>query len=353
MQLGRAGREAGSRPGIIGFMTFPKIELHVHLEGTIRPATLLRIARRNKVPLPADTVEGVAALYQYRDFAHFIETWMVTTGVLRTEADFREIVVEYAAEAAGHGAVYVEGIFSPAEPVRRGARWAEVFAGYCDGALEARERYGVHVRLTPDVTRGFPAAAAVQTARQSVAHAGRGVVGLGLGGSEDYGPEPYAGAFALARDGGLPAVPHAGEIAGPASVRAALDVLDAVRIRHGIRAAEDPALLRDLAGRGIVLDVCPTSNVATGAVPALSAHPLPALRAAGVPCTISTDDPAMFGTDLAAEYAVAARLGASPEDCYRAGLAGALCDTATRREIEAIGQSFDWSAVAAVPAEQA
>src|SRR5215472_2050319 len=191
-------------------MAFPKIELHVHLEGTVRAATLLAIARRNDVPLPAGTVEGLAGLYQFRDFADFIRTWGLTTGALRTEADFRQVVVDYAAEAAGHGAVYIEGIFSPAEPVRRGARWEEVFAGYCDGAREARERYGVHVRLTPDVTRGFPAEVVLETARQSVAHAGRGIVGLGLGGLEKYGPELYAEVFALARDGGLPAVPHAG-----------------------------------------------------------------------------------------------------------------------------------------------
>ena len=104
-------------------MTYPKIELHVHLEGTVRAGTLLQIAGRNGVPLPADTEEGLAGLYEFRDFAHFLEVWLLTTGTLRTERDFRQVVVDYAAEAAGHGAVYLEGIFTPAEAVGRGAAW--------------------------------------------------------------------------------------------------------------------------------------------------------------------------------------------------------------------------------------
>ncbi len=332
-------------------MTFPKIELHVHLEGTVRAGTLLQVARRNGVALPADSPEGLAALYEFRDFEHFIETWVLTTSALRTERDFRQVVVEYAAEAVGHGAVYLEGIFTPAEAVRRGASWDEVFTGYCDGAQEARERHGVQVRLTPDIPRGFPLEAAEETARHAVAYRDRGVVGLGLGGLEaQFPPEPYAPAFTLARDGGIPGVPHAGEVVGPASIRGALDTLGAVRIRHGIRAVEDPALVRDLAAAGIVLDVCPVSNLRTGAVASLAEHPLPALVAAGVACSVSTDDPAMFGTDLSIDYQAAQQLGVAPRDCYLAGVQGALCDDGTRATLRTIGQNFDWSQVSPPPA---
>src|SRR5207244_13049316 len=135
--------------------TYPKIELHVHLEGTVRPATLLEIARRNDYPLPADTVEGLAELYEFQDFAHFIEVWILTTNALQRAQDFRQVVVDYAAEAAAQGAVYVEGIFSPAERVRRGVAWDEVFSGYRDGAQEAGELHGVEIALTPDIPRGF------------------------------------------------------------------------------------------------------------------------------------------------------------------------------------------------------
>jgi len=325
-------------------VTFPKIELHVHLEGTVRAGTLLQIAGRNGAPLPADTVEGLAALYEFRDFAQFLEVWLLTTGALRTEADFRQVVVDYAAEAASHGAVYIEGIFTPGEPVSRGAGWDEVFTGYCDGAQQAAELHGVQVRLTPDIPRGWPLETAELTARHAVAYRDRGVVGLGLGGSEaEYPPELYARAFQVARDGGLGSVPHAGEAAGPASIRGALDSLAADRIRHGIRAVDDPGLVADLAARGVVLDVCPISNLRTGVVASLAEHPLPRLVAAGVACSVSTDDPAMFGTDLTADYAAARQLGVSGRDCYQAGLRGALCDPQTKAALQQTGAAFGWA----------
>jgi len=246
LRLGPGGCAVGAAAGDNRAVTFPKIELHVHLEGTVRAETLLQIARRNGVPLPAGSAGGLAALYEFRDFAHFLQVWRITTAALRTEQDFRQVVVEYAAEAASHGAVYLEGIFGPAEPVGRGVGWDEVFTGYCDGAQQAAELHGVQVRLTPDIPRGYPLEAAELTARYAVAYRDRGVVGLGLGGPEaEYPPQLYARAFALARDGGIGSVPHAGEAAGPDSVRGALDALAADRIRHGIRAVEDPGLVRE------------------------------------------------------------------------------------------------------------
>ena len=142
-------------------------------------------------------------------------------------------------------------------------------------------------------------------------------------------PDDYEGHARIARDGGLGIVPHAGEGAGPDSVREVM-TMDPARIRHGIRAVEEPALLAEIVDRGVVLDVCPTSNLCLGGIPDVNAHPLPALRAAGAQCTINTDDPAMFDTDLGREYEIAERLGVSAGDAYRAGLAGALCDDATR-----------------------
>ena len=317
-------------------MTTPKIELHVHLEGTVRPATLLDIARRNGEALPVDTVPELEKLYEFTDFAHFIDVWILTTNCLRTADDFRQVVVDYAAEAAGFGAVYLEGIFSPSERVLRGIAWDTIFTGYTEGIVEARERYGVTMLLTPDIYRTLDPEVAQECARQAVRYADRGIVGLGLGGMEPAGPAaPYARAFAIAREGGLALVPHAGEAAGADSVREIL-AYDPARIRHGIRAVEDPGVLAEIVDRGIVLDVCPTSNLRTRVVPTVDAHPLPALRAAGVRCTINTDDPAMFGTDLGHEYAVAASLGVSAADAYAAGLAGALCDDATRARLASL-----------------
>jgi aminodeoxyfutalosine deaminase len=327
-------------------MTYPKIELHVHLEGTVRPATLLEIAHRNDYALPADTEEELAALYDFRDFTHFIEVWVLTTNALRTAQDFRQVVVDYAAEAAEHGAVYLEGIFSPAERVRRGVAWDEIFSGYCDGAEEARELHGVEVRLTPDIIRGYPLDDAKQTVRYAARYRDRGVVGVGLGGLEaEFGPEPYEPAFALAREEGLASVPHAGEVAGAPSVRGALEELGADRLRHGIRAVEDPGLVREIADRRVVLDVCPISNLRTRVVGSLAEHPLPRLVAAGALCSISTDDPAMFGTDLSQDYAAAASLGLDPRAVFEAGLEGAACDEETRARLRTIVESYDWAGI--------
>ena len=268
---------------------------------------------------------------------------MLTTNALRTSDDFHQVVVDYAAEAVSHGAVYIEAIFSPAERVRRGVGWDEIFSGYCDGAQEARELHGVEIRLTPDIVRGFPLDEAEQVVRYSAKYRDRGIVGVGLGGLEaDFPPEPYEPVFTLAREEGLASVPHAGEVAGPPSVRGALEELGAHRLRHGIRAAEDPGLLREIVGRRIVLDVCPISNLRTGAVSSLEEHPLPQLVAAGALCSISTDDPAMFDTDLSRDYEAATSFGLDPRDFFEAGVEGALCDNGMKSRLRAIAETHQW-----------
>jgi aminodeoxyfutalosine deaminase len=230
--------------------------------------------------------------------------------------------------------------------VARGVRWEDIFEGYADGAAEAAEAHGVTMRFTPDLYRGVDPELAEECARVAVRYRDRGVVGLGLGGSERATTVAvYQRAFDIARDGGLGLVPHAGELpqvgtgaeatGGAAAVWESLG-LNPARIRHGIHSATDPALVRELVDRGLVLDVCPTSNLRTRAVSDLTAHPLPALRAAGVACTINSDDPAMFGTDLGREYEVAASLGVSAAEAYAAGVAGALCDDDTRARLASV-----------------
>jgi aminodeoxyfutalosine deaminase len=332
--------------------TCPKIELHVHLEATVRPELLLEIARRNGVELPATTADGLRRYYRVESFEQFIARWIATSRALCRADDFREVVVDYAGRAREQGCVYIEAICSPTEPVLRGSSWEEVFEGYCDGAAEAREIHGVEVRLTPDITRDFPAALGNRLARWAVKYRERGVVALSLGGSERrHAPEKFRKAFAIAREGGLGSAPHAGELAGgkagAASVRGALDVLRADRIRHGIRAVDDPALLAELAERGIVCDVTPVSNLRTGAVASLDEHPLPAMLAAGVKCSISSDDPVLMGTDLAENCDVAVRLGHTPRAMYFDALHGALCDESTTAGLRHVGEACDWGAGAA------
>ena len=326
---------------------YPKIELHVHLEATVRPERLLEIAARNDVKLPARTVKGLERFCRFRGFDQFIVVWIKTTGVLRHGRDFRQIVVDYAAELAAQGCFYAEPLFSPSEPMMRGVPWQEVFEGYCDGADEARERHGVDLRFTPDITRNFPPEIGERLAAWAVRYRDRGIAGISLGGSEDrFPPAPFARAFAIAREGGLKAAPHAGETAGPASIRSALCDLGADRLRHGVRAVEDPALLTELAERGVVCDVTPVSNLRTGVVRSLDEHPLPALLAAGVKCSIGSDDPVLMQTSLTQDAEAAVRLGHSPRGMYEHAVAGAFCDERTRARLKAAGDAFDWDDVA-------
>ena len=321
----------------------PRIELHVHLEATVRPARLLEIGRRNGVKLPARSVAGLERFCRFSGFDRFIVVWVKTTSVLRRGRDFRQIVVDYAAELAAQGCFYAEPLFSPSEPVIRGAPWQEVFEGYCDGADEARELHGVELRFTPDITRNFPPDTGERLAEWAVKYRDRGVAGISLGGSEHrFPPAPFARAFAIAREGGLKAAPHAGETAGPTSIRSALADLHADRLRHGVRAVEDRALLTELAERGIVCDVTPVSNLRTGVVASLERHPLPAMLAAGIKCSIGSDDPVLMQTSLAEDSAVAARLGHSPRAMYEHAVVGAFCDERTRARLQAVGDAFDW-----------
>ncbi|MGH3263051.1 MAG: adenosine deaminase, partial [Trebonia sp.] len=298
---------------------------------------------RNDLPLPVDTVEGLNQLYEFTDFAHFVQVWILTTNVMRTADDFRRIVVDYAAEAAAHNAVYLEAIFSPIERVMRGVRWDDLFEGYCDGAQQALQEHGVVVRFTPDAYRGADVELVEDLARRAAKYRDRGIVGLGIGGPEaGYPPEPYAKAFAIAVDGGLAPVPHAGEVCGPESIRETMAALGAHRLRHGISAVGDPELMAELAARQLVLDVCLTSNLRTKAVATIDEHPLKRLIDAGVLCTLNTDDPAMFGTDLGHEHELAAALGVHPKSLYDAGVAGALCDAETKERLAAIGAGWAW-----------
>lgn len=325
-------------------MTYPKIELHVHLEGTLRPETLIALADKNGVTLPADSPEGLAELFRFTDLAHFIDVWLLVTSCLRTADDFSRITVDYAGEAAEHGAVYIEGIFAPLQLVRRGIAWEEIYEGFCDGIVEAREAHGIEMRLTPDLTRNASPEEMDDSLRHAIAYRDRGIVGVGLGAFElEYPPHLYEEVFRRARAGGLASVPHAGELGGPDSIRDAVHLLRADRLRHGIRAIEDPELVSELVELGTVLDVCPISNVRVGVVPSLEEHPLPELMAAGVTCSLSTDDPPMFDTDLTSEYEAVCALGLEPRAFYEAGIAGALCDERTKAGLVAIGEAYEWS----------
>lgn len=303
-------------PAAIDWLALPKAELHVHLEGSILPETLLELARRNSVELPAPDAAGLREWFVFRDFDHFIRVYITVTRCLRRAADYELAVFEFGREMARQNIRYAEATFSPGTHSWLGVPEDEYLSGLALGRARAREAFGVEINWIFDIVRNAERADyyADLTLRLALDGRASGVVALGLGGKEaGHPPERFARWFERAKSEGLKSSPHAGETAGPESVRAAVESLAADRIGHGVRAIEDPALVRLLAERRIPLEVCPTSNIRLGVYPDLASHPLRRLHDAGVIVTINSDDPPLFNTTLTDEMALlSSSFGFSP-----------------------------------------
>jgi adenosine deaminase len=283
----------------------PKAEMHVHLEGSIRPATLLQLARRNNVRLPAHDMQGLRGFYRFRDFGHFIEVYEVITGCLRTPDDYRRIAYEFGVDCARQNVRYAEVTFSIETKARlNNLEWRTILASLNAGRARARAEFGVDWRWVFDIVRDLPE---TQDTVVEIALAARdeGVVALGLGGSEAQFPaELFVRSFERARQAGLHRVPHRGEHAGPQSIWETLRGLHPERIGHGVRCVEDPTLVSYLREQQVPLEICPTSNVKLGVYPGYCDHPLRRLWDAGLFITVNSDDPPLFDTDLDHEYEV-------------------------------------------------
>ncbi|HEX7183504.1 MAG TPA: adenosine deaminase [Thermoanaerobaculia bacterium] len=284
-------------------LRMPKVELHVHLEGSMRPAVLLELARRNGVELPAQDEAGLKKWFRFPDFEHFVQVYLTCSRALRKPEDFQLLAGDFLAEQAYQNVVYSEVHFTIATHLANGANGGEVLDALGEAVAEAERNFGVTMRLIPDVVRNVGPQVADRTLEWALAGRGRGVVALGLSGSEDRFPnEPFREHFETARREGLRRVAHAGENAGPESIRSVLAVCGAERIGHGVRAVEDPSLVEELRDRGIPLEVCPTSNLCLGIVPDMASHPFDRLYRSGCQVTVHSDDPAFFSTNLTREY---------------------------------------------------
>jgi adenosine deaminase len=281
----------------------PKVELHVHLEGSIRPSTVLVLAERNGVDLPARDLQGLREFYRFTDFDHFIEVYFTVSGCLNTVDDFSLIAYEFGADMARQNVRYAEVTFTPQTNVANtGLPFADILVGLNEGRARALADFGVEFRWVLDIVRNNPETRH-QVAAWAVDAMDRGVVGFGLGGTEQgHPPEWFADAYTVAREAGLYSVPHAGETVGPEGVWGAVRALGAERIGHGVRCVEDPALVDHLREHQIPLEICPTSNLCLGVYPTYEAHPIRWLWEQGLYVTVNSDDPPMFNTDLVREY---------------------------------------------------
>jgi adenosine deaminase len=333
---GRDARGPGQERRPEGGKGYPLAELHVHLEGTAPPELIRRIARRNNLALPPGTI-GVDGRYEWDDFLHFLRVYDQAASVIRSAQDYRDITFEYLSSCAGEGAIYVELTASPDHAALAGLSYPDQIGGIAQGIDDARDATGIEARILITAVRNFGTDRAEAVAALPAADPHPYVTGFGLAGDEaGFPPEPFARAYEIAHDAGLGLAVHAGEWAGPESVRGGME-LPVTRIGHGVRAIEEPELVAEIAARGLVLEVCPTSNVALGLYPDYASHPFPALRDAGVKVTLGSDDPPYWAASIGGEYAVADReFGLSDEDLRditRTAIEAAFVDTTLRQQL--------------------
>jgi adenosine deaminase len=273
----------------------PKAELHLHIEGTLEPDLAFELADRNGIALPYESVDHLASQYDFTSLQSFLDLYYATMDVLRTEDDFAELTRRYLQRAIAQGVRHAEIFFDPQAHISRGVPFEAVVDGIGAALAEAARDHDVSGGLILCFLRDRPVEEAGQTLTRALGRVDS-LIGVGLDSAEvGYPPSLFADVFRRARDAGLHAVAHAGE-EGPASyIGEALDLLEAERIDHGIRAIDDPALVGRLVHEEVALTVCPLSNVRLRAVPDLAAHPLRRLLEAGVRVTVNSDDPAYFG----------------------------------------------------------
>lgn len=315
----------------------PKVELHLHLEGGAPPAFIRGLAQEKKMDI--SKVFDARGGYAYRDFWHFLEVYEAATSTLQTPQDYHRLVLAVLEESAANGVIYSEAFLSPDFCGGRDVgAWREYLHAMQEAADIAERSHGIILRGVITCIRHFGPQKARETALCAAETAGDWITGFGIAGDELAGKSgDFTYAFDMAREAGLGLTAHAGEWCGANSVRDALDAFRPARIGHGVRAIEDPALVDRLARDGIVLEVCPGSNVRLGVFPEWKKHPIQTLRERGVAVTVSTDDPPFFHTTMTSEYNhLAETFGWETDDFRAVNIAAAnaaFCDEDTRARV--------------------
>jgi adenosine deaminase len=291
---------AGERDG---WQSPPTAELHVHVEGTLEPAAVVAMAARNQVAIGVTDAAELAARYSFSDLQSFLDLHYANLSVLRTEQDFFELATSYLDQARRCSVRRAEIFFDPQTHISNGVPLAAVMAGLTAAFRDSERTHGVSADLIMCFLRDRGAEAAGEML-SAILPFRDGIIGVGLDSTEiGYPPELFADVYARAAAEGLHLVAHAGEEGGPETVAAALDVLHVERVDHGVRAMEDPALVRRLRDQRVPLTVCPLSNVRLRAFDTLAEHPLPAMLDEELLVTINSDDPPYFGGYIDANYA--------------------------------------------------
>ena len=282
------------------FERIPKVELHLHIEGAIPHEALWELIQKYGGDPSVPNLEALGHRFEYRDFPHFVETWVWKNQFLREYEDFVFIARAVAEDLAKQNIRYAEAFFSPTDFARHGLKTQKLTEAIRTGLSQVTQ---IDVSLVADLVRDDGPEKAATTLAQLREVQGLGVVGIGIGGSEHkFPPEPFSEVYEEARRFGFRTSAHAGEVAGAESIWGAISHLRVDRIGHGTRAEEDESLLEYLAEHRIPLDMCPLSNLRTGAVKSLNEHPIRRYFERGIVITVNTDDPKMFGNCLAEEF---------------------------------------------------
>jgi len=313
-----------------------KAEIHVHLEATITPTLCRKFAARNNVSL-SDDIFGSTYAYAWTDFYDFIKKYDIVTSVIHTPEDYKELTYNYLKECSENNVLYVEAMISSAHAKQKGMTYHTFLEGVVEGAKKAEKDFGIISKYIMNGIRHLGPYSVQKTAEEVLNNPHPELVGFGLAGDElNFPPKLFTKTFDMLKEAKFPITVHAGEWDGPERIRDAIQLLHPTRLGHGVRSIEDPRLVEELKEMNIVLEICPTSNIATKIYSNYENHPVKKLFELGVKVTVNSDDPPFFNASIANEYEVMAKLGLSNEELSsltRNAIQYSFCDQATRKQL--------------------
>ena len=314
----------------------PKAEIHVHLEATIRPELCRKFAKRNKVEISED-IFGNQYAYAWDDFYDFIKKYDIVTSVIQTPEDYRELTYNYLKECAESNVIYVEAMISSTHAKQRGMTYNSFLEGVVEGAKQAEKEFGIVSKYIMNGIRHLGSDSVYNTAIEVLKNPHNDLVGFGLAGDElHFPPKLFTKTFDMLHEAKFPITVHAGEWDGPERIRDAIKLLHPTRLGHGVRSIEDPALIELIKELDIILEACPTSNVATKIYKNYQDHPVKKLFDQGVKITVNSDDPPFFNASIAGEYEVMANLGLSEKELCSLtenAIKYSFCDQITKEKL--------------------
>ena len=318
------------------FNTVKKAEIHVHLEATITPQLCKKFAKRNNHEIP-DEMFGSEYAYQWDDFYDFIKKYDIVTSVIHTPEDYFELTYEYLKECAANNVLYVEAMISSTHAKAKGMTYDSFLEGVYDASKKAEQDFGIISRYIMNGIRHLGPESVQNTAREVLDNPHPYLVGFGLAGDElHFPPNLFVKTFDMLKEEKFPISVHAGEWDGPKNIRNAINLLHPTRLGHGVRSIEDPELVKEIIDKDIILETCPTSNIATKIYENYESHPVKTLFDQGVKVTVNSDDPPFFNATIQGEYEVMENLGLNKDQLTsltRNAISSSFCDENNKKKL--------------------